>query len=96
MVSNLHKKLSCIARLIPCASINEFIFSIVRSCIMDIKSCNLKVHIVSTDDYPLNASLFHQFSPNTQLETYVPHPSVTKKDLFIFDFEHILKSVRDN
>ena len=51
MVSSLHKKLSCYARLIPCASINaEFILPIVRSCILDIESCDLKVHIISTDN----------------------------------------------
>ena len=98
MVSSLHKKWSCIARLIPCASINAgFIFPIVRSCILDIESCDLKVHIISTDNYPLNVSLFKQFSPNTQLETHVPHPSCDQRKLFfIFDFVHILKSVRNN
>ena len=95
MVSSLHKKWSCIARLILCGSINaEFIFPIVRSCILDVESCDLKVHIISTDNYPLNVSLFKQFSPNTRLETRVPHLSCDRRKLFfIFDFVHILKSV---
>ena len=64
---------------------------------MDIESCDLKVHIISTDNYPLNVSLFKQFSPNTRLETHVPHPSCDRRKLFfIFDFVHILKSVRNN
>ena len=42
-------------------------------------------------------SLFKQFSPNTRLETHVPHPSCDRRKLFfIFDFVHILKSVRNN
>ena len=42
MVSNLHKKWSCISRLLPCASITaERIFPIIKSCIIDIEHCGL-------------------------------------------------------
>ena len=68
---------------------------IVRSCILDFESCDLKEHINSTDNYPLNVSLFMQFSP--QLETHVPHPSCDQRKLFfIIDFVNILKSVQNN
>ena len=72
-------------------------FPIVRSCILDIESCHLKVHIISTDNYPLNVSLFKQFSLNTRLETHVPHPSCDRRKLFLYlIFVHILKSVQNN
>ena len=46
MVSSLHKKWSCISRLIPCASISaEYLFPIIKSCILDIESCGLKVRL---------------------------------------------------
>ena len=98
MVSSLHKKWSCISRLIPCASISaEYLFPIIKSCILDIESCGLKVQIISTDNYPLNVNLFKLFSPAKQLETSVPHPSDNKRKLFVtFDFVHILKSIRNN
>ena len=68
MVSSLHKKWSCISRLIPCASISaEYLFPIIKSCILDIESCGLKVQIISTDNYPLNVNLFKLFSPAKQL-----------------------------
>ena len=98
MVSSLHKKWSCISRLIHCASISaEYLFPIIKSCILDIESCGLKVQIISTDNYPLNVNLFKLFSPNKQLETSVPHPSDNKRKLYLtFDFVHILKSIRNN
>ena len=84
MVSCLHKKWSCISRLIPCASISaEYLFPIIKSCILDIESCSLKVQIISTDNYPLNVNLFKLFSPAKQLETSVPHPSDNKRKLFV-------------
>ena len=85
MVSSLHKKWSCISRLIPCASITaEYLFPIIKSCILDIESCGLKVQIVSTDNYPLNVNLFKLFSPSSrQLETSVPHPSDNTRKLFV-------------
>ena len=99
MVYSLHKKWSCISRFIPCASITaEYLFPIIKSCILDIESCGLKVQIISTDNYPLNVNLFKLFSPSSrQLETSVPHPSDNTRKLFVtFDFVHILKSIRNN
>ena len=98
MVSSLHKKWSCISRLLPCASISaERIFPIIKSCIIDIENCGLRVQIISTDNYPLNVNLFKFFSTNGKLETRVPHPFDNSRFLFLtFDFVHILKSIRNN
>ena len=98
MVSSLHKKWSCISRLLPCASISaEKIFPIIRSCIIDIEHCGLSVQVVATDNYPLNVNLFKMFSPNNKLEIKVPHPFDEHRILFLtFDFVHILKSIRNN
>ena len=98
MVSSLHKKWSCISRLLPCASISaEKIFPIIKSCIIDIEHCGLKVQVISTDNYPLNVNLFKLFSPNGKLECRVPHPLYENRFLFLtFDFVHILKSIRNN
>ena len=98
MVSSLHKKWSCISRLILCASITaEYLFPIIKSCILDIESCGLKLQIISTDNYPLNVNLFKLFAPSRRLETSVPHPSDnTRKGFVTFDFVHILKSIRNN
>ena len=64
MVSSLHKKWSCIIRLLPCTSISaEEIFSVIQSCIEDIELCGLLVQEISTDNYPLNVKLFKLFSP---------------------------------
>ena len=98
MVSSLHKKWSCISRLLPCASITaEKIFPIIKSCIIDIEHCGLKVQVISTDNYPLNVSVFKLFSSNGKLETSVSHPFDSDRILFLtFDFVHILKSIRNN
>ena len=83
MVSSLHKKWSCISRLILCASITaEYLFPIIKSCILDNESCGLKLQIISTDNYPLNVNLFKLFSPSRRLETSVPHPSDNTRKLF--------------
>ena len=58
MISSLYKKWSCIVRLLPCSSISaEKIFPVIKSCIIDIKNCGLRVHVICTDNYPLNVSL---------------------------------------
>ena len=68
MVSSLHKKWSCISRLLPCAFISaERIFSIIKSCIIDIENCGLRVQIISTNNYPLNVNLFKLFSTSGKL-----------------------------
>ena len=77
MVSSLHKKWSCISRLLPCASITaEKIFPIIKSCIIDIEHCGLKVQVISIDNYPLNVNVFKLFSSNGKLETSVSHPLI--------------------
>ena len=69
MVSSLHKKWSCISRLLPCASISaERIFPIIKSCSIDIENCSLRVQIISTDNYPLNVNLFKFFSTSGKLK----------------------------
>ena len=98
MVSSLYIKWSCVVRLLPCASLSaEKIFAIVKSCIRDVEACGLFVHIISTDNYPLNVKLFKLFSPNIKLEYRVPHPCDIHRVLFLtFDFVHILKTIRNN
>ncbi|KAI6648710.1 Transposable element P transposase [Oopsacas minuta] len=98
MVSSLHKKWSCISRLLPCGSISaEKIFPIIKECIIDIENCGLRVQVISTDNYPLNVNLFKLFSLSGKLETRVPHPFDPTRFLFLtFDFVHILKSIRNN
>ena len=98
IVSSLHKKWSCISRLLLCASISaEKIFPIIRSCIIDIGHCGLSLQVVATDNYPLNVNLFKMFSPNNKLEIRVPHPFDEHRIQFLtFDFVHILKSIRNN
>ena len=82
LVFSLHKKLSCISRLLPCASITaEKIFSIIKSCIIDIEHCGLKV--ILTDNYPLNVNVFKIFSSNGKLETSVSHPFDSNRILAI-------------
>ena len=98
MVSSLHKKWSCITRLLPCASISaKKIFPTIKSCIIDIEHCSLEVQIISTDNYPLNVNLFKLFSLSGRLETKVSHPFDENRPLFLtFDFVHILKSICNN
>ena len=98
MVSSLHKKWSCISRLLPCGSISaEKIFPIIKQCVIDIENCGLRVHVISTDNYPLNVNIFKLFSLSGKLETKVPHPFDQTRCLFLtFDFVHILKSIRNN
>ena len=64
MVSSLYKKWSSIVRLLPCASVTaENLFETIKSCIRDVEECGLFVHIISTDNYPVNVKLFKLFSP---------------------------------
>ena len=86
------------SRLIPCPSISaENIFPIIKSCIIDVENCGLRVEVISTDNYPLNVNLYKLFPPNKKLDIQVPHPSDVNRVLFLtFDFVHILKSIRNN
>ena len=45
----------------------KHLFSIIKSCILDIESCGLKIQIISTENYPLNVNLFKLFFPTKQL-----------------------------
>ena len=63
MISSLYKKLSCLVRLLPCASVTaEKLFNTIKSCIRG--DCGLFVEIISTDNYPLNLILFKLYSHN--------------------------------
>ena len=98
MVSSLHKKWSCISRLIPCAPISaENIFPIIKSCVINNEHCSLSVQVIATDNYPLNVNLFKMFSPNNKLEIEVPHPFEKHRVMLLtFDFVHILKTISNN
>ena len=73
------------------------LFPTIKFVINDIKQCNLSVQVISTDAYPLNVNLFKLFSPDHSLQPVVPHPLDSTSNLFlIFDFVHILKSIRNN
>ena len=70
----------------------------VKSIISDIEDCDLTVQAICTDNYPLNVSLFKLFSSDGKtLTPTVPHPNDPNRKLFLlFDFVHILKSIRNN
>ena len=71
------------------------IFPITKKVICDIESCNHFVVTIITD--PLNVRLFKLFSPTSKLEHCVPHPVDSNRPLlFLFDFVHILKTIRNN
>ena len=98
MVSSLYKKWSTIVRLLPCSkSSAKEIFPIIKTIIGDIENCNLKVQVICTDNYPMNVALFKLFSPTSTLDTVVPHPLNSERWIvLLFDFVHILKSIRNN
>ena len=98
MISSLSKKWSTIIRLLPCATSSAIeIFPIIKSVIRDVESCGLFVHVLCTDNYPMNVNIFKLFAPNRTLEHIVPHPLDFNRPLFLmFDFVHILKSIRNN
>ena len=98
MVSSLCKKWSTVVRLLPCAKSSAAqILPILHEVIKDVESCNLQIQVICTDNYPLNVNLFKLLSPASNLETCVPHPLDTCRPLYlIFDFVHIIKTVRNN
>ena len=98
MVSSLYKRWSTIIRLIPCSTTSaEILFPTIRKAICDIELCGLKVQVLCTDNYPLNVSIFKLFSPDKTLNPSVPHLCDLNRTLFLlFDFVHILKSIRNN
>ena len=99
MVSSLYGKWSEIVRLLPCSSTSAIeLKPIITHLIGDIENCGLSVHVICTDNYPLNVSLFKLFSPDQRtLTPEVIHPCDPHRLLFfIFDFVHILKTIRNN
>ena len=85
MVRNsLCGKWSEIVRLLPCSctSANE-LQPIISRLISDIENCGLFVHVICTDNYPLNVSLFKLFSPDKKtLSPEVIHPCDSNRPLF--------------
>ena len=98
MISSLCKKWSTVVRLLPCAKSSAAqILPILYEVIKDVESCNLQIQVICTDNYPLNVNLFKLLSPTSSLETCVPHPLESSRPLhLIFDFVHIVKTVRNN
>ena len=98
MASSLYRKWSQV-RLLPCSTNPaEDLFIVVKSVISDIEHCNLTVQAICTDNYPLNVSLFKLFSRDRNtLTPSVSHPNDSNRKLFLlFDFVHIIKSIRNN
>ena len=55
------------------------------------------VEVICTDNYPMNVTNYKLFSPIGVLETIVPHPFYPERSkVVLFDFVHILKSIRNN
>ncbi|KAI6648418.1 Transposable element P transposase [Oopsacas minuta] len=92
------QKWSTVVRLLSCAKSSAAqILPILHEVIKDIESCSLHLQVIYTDNYPLNANLFKLLSPTSNLETCVPHPLDTCRPLYlIFDFVHIITTVRNN
>ena len=99
MASSLSKKWSQVVRLLPCSSNSaNDLFTVIKSVIFDIEHCDLTVRAICTDNYPLNVSLFKLFSADKRtLTPTVSHPNDPSRKLFLlFDFVHIIKSIRNN
>ena len=99
MASSLYRTWSQVIRLIPCSSNSAGdLFTVVKSVISNIENCDLKVQAICTDNYPLNVNMFKLFSSDGKtLTPTVPHPVNQSRKLFLlFDFVHILKSIRNN
>ena len=91
-------KWSSVVRILPCSETSASeIFPITKKVICDIEPCNLFVVTIITDNYPLNVRLFKFFSPTSKLEHSVPHPVDSNRPIFfLFDFVHILRTIRNN
>ena len=98
MVSSLCRKWSTIVHLLPCSKTSASpLFPITKQIITDIENCDLIVRALCTDNYLLNVNLFKLFSPSGILEPSVPHPSHPTRTLnLMFDFVHIIKTIRNN
>ena len=98
MVSSLFRKWSTIILLLPLGTSSaEQLLPTILAVITNVKQCNLLVQVISTDAYPLNVSLFNLLSLDQKLQPVVPHPADSTRSLYlIFDFVHLLKSIRNN
>ena len=99
MASSLYRKWSEIVRLLPCSSNSATeIYTVVKSAIGDIERNGLKVQVICTDNYPLNVNFFKLFSSDKKTLTPTAiHPINPERKIFlIFDFVHIVKSIRNN
>ena len=99
MASNLYRKWSQIVRLIACPSISaKEIFAVVKSVICDVERCGMIVQVICKDNYLLNVSFFKLFSSdNKTLTSTLIHPNVpVRKIILLFNFVHIIKSIRNN
>ena len=99
MISSLCKKWSQVVKLFPSnISTAEELYPIANSVINDIENCGMFVEVLVTDNYSLNVRLFKLYSSDQNpLLPVVPHPTCPERKLFIlFDFVHIIKSIRNN
>ena len=99
MVSSLHKKWSTVVRLVPLSTTSaKDIHPIIVQVIDDIEQCGLLVQALCTDNYPFNVNVFKLFSSDQKtLQPLVSHPTSEKRSLILmFDFVHILKTIRNN
>ena len=99
MISSLFKKWSQVVKLFPSNfSTAEELYPIVNSVINVIEECGIIVEVLVTDNYSLNVRLFKMYSPDQRtLLPAVQHPTCPKRKLYIlFDFVHIIKSIRNN
>ena len=99
MISSISKKWSQVVKLLPSYfSTAEELFPMVNSVINDIEKCDLFVEVLVTDNYPMNVRLFKLYSlDHKTLFPAVPHPTCPERKLYIlFDFVHIIKSIRNN
>ena len=99
MISSLFKKWSQVVKLFPSNfSTAEELYPIVNSVINDIEECGIFVEVLVTDNYSLNVRLFKMYSPDQRtLLPAVQYPTCPERKLYIlFNFVHIIKSIRNN
>ena len=97
MLSSIYTKWSTIVRLLPCSETSASkIYPITKKVISDIESCDLFVYF-NNRQLSVKCSSLKSFSNTSQLEHCVPHPVDSSRCLFfLFDFVHILKTIRNN
>ncbi|KAI6655366.1 hypothetical protein LOD99_2201 [Oopsacas minuta] len=68
--------LSSIVRLLPCSSSSaEVLFPIIKDVIRDVEACGLSVHVLCTDNYPMNVNIFKIFEESTAAALNVSYQS---------------------